>query len=394
MTISTRLYYTDSMVTTFSSLVTRAEPDGSHTRVVLESTAFYPTSGGQPFDTGTLGGAAVLDVVDDEALGVVHVVDGSLAVGALVEGVVDWSRRFDHMQQHTGQHILSAAFERTCHVRTESFHLGTTGCTIDLAREVSTAEIEAAESAANAIVWEDRPVTVRFADAAEAASLPLRKESLRAGVLRLIEVDDYDLSACGGTHVPRTGMIGLIAIAGWERFKGGSRIEFVCGARALASHRRLRDTVTALVKQLTVAPHELPAAVERMQADSRTTKKTIRTLQEQVAGQLAASLVATAEDVGNFRRVLVSQPGWDASALTMLASAIVAHPGMVAVVIGHGTPAPVVVARSSDVAFDAGGCMKAMTTAVGGRGGGRAELAQGAAPDAERMMAFVRDSVR
>jgi alanyl-tRNA synthetase len=382
------------MVTTFTSPVVRADADGAHTRVVLESTAFYPTSGGQPFDTGTLGGADVLDVVDDDALGVVHVVDGRLTVGSSVEGVINWPRRFDHMQQHTGQHILSAAFERTCHVRTESFHLGTTTCTIDLAREVSVAEIGAAELAANTVVWEDRPVTVRFADAAEAAALPLRKESLRPGVLRLVEVGDYDLSACGGTHVPRTGMIGVIAIAGWERFKGGSRIEFVCGGRALRSHRDLRDLVTSLVKKLTVAPHELPGAVDRLQADSRTTRKTVRALQEQVAGQLAASLVASAEDVGTFRRVLVSQPGWDAPALTMLASAIVAHPGMVAVVIGHGTPAPVVVARSADVAFDAGACVKAMTAAVGGRGGGRSELAQGAAGDAEQIMAFVRDSVR
>ncbi|MDA1306610.1 MAG: DHHA1 domain-containing protein [Acidobacteria bacterium] len=393
MTPNVRVYYTDAMVRTFSSAVVRADVDGAQTRVVLESTAFYPTSGGQPFDTGTLGGAAVLDVVDDETLGVVHVLDRSLSVGQVVEGVINWARRFDHMQQHTGQHVLSAAFERMCHVRTESFHLGTTTCTIDLAREVSADEIAAAEQAANAVVWEDRPVTVRFADAAEAATLPLRKESLRPGVLRLVEVDDYDLSACGGTHVPRTGMIGLIAIAGWERFKGGSRIEFVCGGRALTSHRRLRDTVTALVKTLTVAPHELPAAVERLQADGRLAKKTIRALQEQVAGQLATSLVASAEDVGTFRRVLVSQPGWDASALTLLASAIVAYPGTVAVVIGHGTPAPIVVARSADVVFDAGAFIKAMTAAVGGRGGGRSELAQGAAADAEQMMAFARDSV-
>jgi len=382
------------MVATFSSSVVRAEVEGAHSRVVLESTAFYPTSGGQPFDTGTLGGRAVLDVVDDEALGVVHVVDGHLTVGASVDGVINWTRRFDHMQQHTGQHVLSAAFEQNAQVRTESFHLGTTACTIDLAREVSAAEIAAAEEAANTVVWEDRPVTVRFADATEAATLPLRKESLRPGVLRLVEVDDYDLSACGGTHVPRTGMIGVIAIAGWERFKGGSRIEFLCGGRALSSHRRLRDTVTTLVKQLTVAPHELAEAVERLQADSRTSRKTIRTLQEQVAGQLASSLVASAEAVGSFRRVLVSQPGWDAAALTLLASAIVAHPGMVAVVIGHGTPAPVVVARSADVTFDAGACVKAMTAAIGGRGGGRSELAQGAAADAEQMMVFVRDSVR
>ena len=390
----TRLYYTDALQTTFSATVTHAEPAGTRWHVVLDTTAFYPTSGGQPHDTGTLGPASVVDVVDDAARGVVHVVDRALTVGETVRGEIAWPRRFDHMQQHTGQHILSAAFDRTCGVRTESFHLGTTSCTIDLAREVSATEIAAAEKMANAVVWEDRPVSVRFADDAEAARLPLRKESLRTGILRLIDVTDFDLSACGGTHVPSTGMVGIIAIAGWERFKGGSRIEFVCGGRALASHQRLRDCVTALVRQTTVAAHELAGAVERLQTDNRTANKTIRALQEELAASIATGLAASAEDVGLFRRVIVSQPGWDAVALKALASALAAHPGVVAVVTGTGTPAPLVVARATNVAFDAGACVKQITSALGGRGGGRPELAQGAAADADHILAFARESVR
>jgi alanyl-tRNA synthetase len=392
--MTTRLYYTDSMQQTFTSRVVRCDIDGAHARVVLESTAFYPTSGGQPFDLGTLGGAAVRDVVDDDTWGVVHVVDRPLVVGETVEGRIDWSRRFDHMQQHTGQHILSAAFDRTCGVRTESFHLGTTNCTIDLAREVTAAEITAAEAAASQVVWEDREVTVRFASEAEAAAMPLRKESLRSGTLRLIDVTEFDLSACGGTHVPRTGMVGVIAVAGWERFKGGSRIEFVCGGRALASHGRLRDQVTALVRQLTVAPHELAGAVERLHTENRTAQKTIRALQEELATHLATTLVVSAEDVGQFRRVLVAQPGWDAVALKTLASALASHPGIVAVVTGSGTPAPLVVARAADLAFDAGACVKHITAALGGRGGGRSELAQGAAGDSAQILALARESVR
>lgn len=390
----TRLYYTDAMMTTFTATVTHVEPEGAQWRVQLDRTAFYPTSGGQPHDTGTLGEASVIDVRDDEARGVVHVVDRALAVGETVRGEIAWSRRFGHMQQHTGQHILSAAFDRTCGVRTESFHLGTTSCTIDLAREVTAAEIAAAEQAANSIVWEDRPVTVRFADEAEAAALPLRKESLRTGVLRLVDVTDFDLSACGGTHVSSTGQVGLIAIAGWERFKGGSRIEFVCGGRALASHQRLRDAVSALVRQLTVAPHELPGAVERLQVENRSAHKTIHGLQEALATHLASGLVATAEDVGAFRRVLVSQPGWDVAALKLLATAVAAHPGVVAVVTGSGTPAPLVVARATDVAGDAGAWVKQITAACGGRGGGRPELAQGAAGDAAQILAVARDTIK
>src|SRR5687768_2765594 len=157
-----------------------------------------------------------------------------LPVGATVEGTIDWPRRFDHMQQHTGQHLLSAAFDRLCGARTESFHLGTVTSTIDLAREVSSSEIRAAEDEANRIVWEDRTVTIRMASADEAATLPLRKESVRTGSLRLIEIEGFDLSACGGTHVSSSGAIGIIASTGWEKFRGGTRVEFVCGGRVLA----------------------------------------------------------------------------------------------------------------------------------------------------------------
>jgi alanyl-tRNA synthetase len=189
-------------------------------------------------------------------------------------------------------------------------------------------------------------------------------------------------------------MVGVIAVAGWERFKGGSRIEFVCGGRALASHGRLRDQVTALVRQLTVAPHELAGAVERLHTENRTAQKTIRALQEELATHLATTLVVSAEDVGQFRRVLVAQPGWDAVALKTLASALASHPGIVAVVTGSGTPAPLVVARAADLAFDAGACVKHITAALGGRGGGRSELAQGAAGDSAQILALARESVR
>src|SRR5262249_52060133 len=160
---------------------------------------------------------------------------------------VDWARRFDHMQQHTGQHVLSAAFERLFHIRTVSFHMGAEASTIDLAREATPAEIAAAEDNANRVVWEDRPVAIRYASAEEAAKMPLRKEPVRGGTLRLIDVADFDLSACGGTHVARTGAIGVIVVSRWERFKGGQRVEFLCGGRALRAYRLLRDAATASV---------------------------------------------------------------------------------------------------------------------------------------------------
>ena len=185
-----------------------------------------------------------------------------------MHGRIDWPRRFEHMQQHTGQHVLSAAFDRLLQVRTVSFHLGSASSTIDLAREVTAGEIARAELEANRVVWEDRPVTIRFADAEEAARLSLRKESKREGVLRLIDVEDFDVSACGGTHVARTGAIGIIAVAGSEKFKGGTRLEFLCGGRALAGFHALGDSVAASVRLLSVLPAELPAA-HRAAADRR-----------------------------------------------------------------------------------------------------------------------------
>ncbi|MEP7117451.1 MAG: alanyl-tRNA editing protein, partial [Acidobacteriota bacterium] len=174
-----RLYYTDSYLQECESAVRSCTPAGEHFEVVLAATAFYPTSGGQPHDTGTLGGHQVVDVIDRDDAGVTHVVSGALAAGAVVRGRIDWARRFDHMQQHTGQHVLSAAFETVCQARTESFHLGTMTATIDLHRALSPAEIRAAEDEANRVVWQDREVRVRFVSAEEAATLPLRKESGR-----------------------------------------------------------------------------------------------------------------------------------------------------------------------------------------------------------------------
>lgn len=389
-----RIYYTDSLLSTFDAVVASCDTNGDAPRVVLDRTAFYPTSGGQPHDVGTLGDARVLDVIDEDDQ-VVHVVDRPLRVGAPVQGCIDWTRRFDHMQQHSGQHILSAAFDRTAGVRTESFHLGTAHCTIDLAREVSAREIGAAEEAANAVVWEDRPVTVRFVSESDAAALPLRKESLRTGTLRLVDIAEWDLSACGGTHVPSTGRVGIIAVAGVEKVKGGSRISFVCGGRALASHRAHRERVDGLVRLLTVAPDDLRASVERLQADLRAQQKTIRDLQSQVAASLAQTLVAGAEPMGSFARVIVAQPGWDAGALKTLASALVAGPGHVAVVLGSGSPVPVVVARSSDVSFAANVWLTQATSVLGGKGGGRPELAQGALTGAvDAILVFARETVR
>jgi alanyl-tRNA synthetase len=374
-----RLYYAEPYRSTFDARVVSCEPRDEHYEVVLDQTAFYPTSGGQPFDVGSLGEAAVIDVIDRDSGDVVHVVDRPLAIGATVGGEIDWPRRFDHMQQHTGQHVLSAAFDRLHGVRTESFHLGGVSATIDLARVVTPEEIRAAEDESNRIVWEDRVVHIRFASAEESKALPLRKESLRTGPLRLIDVEQFDLSACGGTHVARTGAIGLIAVTGWEKFRGGSRVEFVCGNRALGRFREWRDALAATTRHLSVQTAELAAGVEKLQNDARTLQKVVRGQQEQLAVHEARTLVSRAEPAGE-RLVLVEEAleGWDAVGLKALASAATtAEPRLALALFSRSTPPVAVVAAGSASGVDASAVLKTLTATFGGKGGGKRELAQG-----------------
>jgi alanyl-tRNA synthetase len=384
--MTTRLYYTDPLRLAFDAGVQRCEPaPPSHPgafAVWLSESAFYPTTGGQPFDTGRLGDARVIDVIEDDAGDVIHITDRPLEPGTPVAGAVDAGRRLDHRQQHSGQHVLSAAFVRTAKVATLSFHLGGAVSTIDLAREVTPAEIAAAEDAANAVVLEHRPVTIRFVSGEEAAALPLRKEPKRTGELRIIDIADWDVSACGGTHVSHTGEIGPIAVRGWERFKGGTRLEFVCGGRTLAAFRELRDAVTVASRLLSVLPNELSTAIGRLQEEARDLRRSQRDLQADLAGFRAAALAGAAEPIGPHRAVLASVPGADGNALKALAVAIVSQPGLVAVLAGDARPAVAVVARSADVALDAAALFKALVGRFGGKGGGRPDLAQGGGLDA------------
>jgi alanyl-tRNA synthetase len=372
-----RLYYTDAYRRTFDADVTACAAAGDRFEVTLSATAFYPTSGGQPHDLGRLGGRAVIDVVAHDDGRLLHVVDGPLDVGQHVEGVVAWPRRFDHMQQHTGQHVLSAAFDHVCQARTDSFHLGTATATIDLHRQVTPAEIAAAEAEANRVVWEDREVRVRFVSAEEAAVLPLRKESGRTGTLRLIEVVDFDMSACGGTHVARTGGIGVVAVTGWEKFKGGTRVEFVCGGRALARLRDWRDALAATNRLLSVSPAELAPAIERLQAENKGLARTARGFQEQLATHVAAELVAAGERAAGRVVIARTMDGWDAAGLKAIAVGVAAHPGTSVAVFSTTAPALVVVARAPDVAVDAAAVLQALITRFGGKGGGKPDLAQG-----------------
>jgi len=226
-------------------------------------------------------------------------------------------------------------------------------------------------------VWEDRPVAITFADSEEAARMPLRKEPKRAGRLRLIEVDGFDLSACGGTHVARTGAIGIVAVAAWERFKGGQRIEFLCGGRALTRFSSLRDMAAAAMRLLSVGPEEVTAGIERLQAETRDHKRVVAGLQSELARYRADDLAATAEETGSGRLVARAIDA-DANGLKSLATAIAGKPRHTVVLVSTSAPALVVVARAADVAtVNANAVVGGLTKRFGGRGGGEPELAQG-----------------
>ena len=367
-----RLYYQEPYRRSFDGKVLAATAAGDRLNVTLDQTAFYPTSGGQPFDTGTLGGAAVVDVVDNDDGTITHVVSGSLKPGEVVAGEIDWARRFDHMQQHTGQHVLSAAFDRLFGVRTESFHMGQQSSTIDLAREVTPSQVAKAEDDANRIVWEDRPVAIRFATADEAASMGMRKESARTGTLRLIDVTDYDLSACGGTHVDRTGAIGIIAIGSVEKFKGGSRVEFLCGNRALERFRSWKGALSAMQKHLSVPPADMAASIERLQEDAKAATRNIRGFQEKLAAHEAQALLAKGSPV------VEAIDGWDAQGVKSIAAAITAaDPNATVALFTTASPAQVVIARGAASTLDAGAFLKELAAKFGGKGGGKPDLAQG-----------------
>ncbi len=390
-----RLYYTDSYRTTFDARVVRLDEQDGRSVAFLDRSAFYPTSGGQPFDTGRLGEASVVEVVETDAGDVGHLLDGPVDTGSSLTGSIDWNRRFDHMQQHTGQHVLSAAFARLLQAKTMSFHLGPRSSTIDLDRSLTLEACRTAEDEANRIVWSNRSVSVRFASAEEAAAMPLRKESARTGQLRLIDVLDFDRSACGGTHVAATGEIGVIALLGVERYKGGTRVEFVCGGRTLPAYRTLADAVAGSVQMLSVVPAELPDAISRLQTDNKSASRRMKALQTRLATFEAEILVRRASDLAGCRAVIETLDEFDAAGLKELAKVIGGHAGHVAVLLSARPPVLVAIASASDCHIDAGALVLSLTERFGGRGGGQRALAQAGGLDApaERIATAARELI-
>ena len=380
-----RLYYTDAYRTTFAGTVIDRDADG--TRVYLDATAFYPTSGGQPHDLGTLAGVPVTDVVD-EGDRIAHVLASPLPEGAsTADGTIDWERRFDHMQQHTGQHLISAVFEDLFGFPTVSVHFGPDYSTLDLQVEsVSRQQLLMAEARANTLVGEARPVVVTFEDATTAAGL--RKASDREGTLRIVSITGLDRSACGGTHVRSTAEIGVVLLRSVEKVRKTIRIEFVCGQRAIRQARRDYEALGQIAASLSASPDDAAELVAGQADRLKDADNARKRLEKELATyRVRERYEATAPDAAGVRTIVIR----DAASMDdvrALAQAAFALPKVV--VIGAlSNPPSVLVASSEDSGVDAGRAIKERLAAVGGRGGGSPRIAQGSVPNADAVDSVV-----
>jgi len=376
-----RLYYDDAYTHQFSAQVVERLTVDNHPALILDQSYFYPTSGGQPNDLGTLNDIPVIDVQTRKEDGaVVHVLERDVT-GDTVEGVVDWARRFDHMQHHTGQHILSQAFVKTASANTVGFHMGSDSITIDLDQVNLRPELVlAVENLANEVVWADRPVTARIIQPDDAEGVRIRKlpEHLLTGGLRVIDIDGFDVTACGGTHVRRTGEIGLIKILKLEKRGDKTRVEFRCGSRALADYREKNAITNQLSADLTCGLSEIPQAVGRLQEDSKAAQRSLKAANGLLIEAEAERLAANVVDHRGARIVKLNFPGRDFAEVRGLAASIVQKPGMVVLLATSGEKPQLVFGRSADLAYDMNALLKqTLTLLANGRGGGTAQMAQG-----------------
>jgi alanyl-tRNA synthetase len=405
-----RLYYGDSFLTRFDAVVTDirlVSRTGGEAlwQVALDRSAFYPTSGGQPFDKGNLTATsrtgAVLEipideVAEDEQGEVWHYTAKPLVAGTHVHAAIDWERRLDHMQQHSGQHLLSAIFSRELSAHTVSFHLGDESSTIDLnPASIAHASLERVERIANEIIAQDRPITVRTVSRTEAESLlaagQLRKLPEREGEIRMIEIEGTDLNACGGTHLRSTGQIGGLALRSTEKVRQALRVEFVCGLRAMVAARRDFSVLTEAAGALSISASQLPQSIERLLAEAKQAAKERQRLREELARHEAAELLAKAPGHDGLRIVRRQFADHDADYVKLLASKLAAGSRAIALLAStQQEPVSVVFARSAELKFSCGELMRGALADLGLRGGGSTTLAQGEIPRAALEPLFDR----
>jgi alanyl-tRNA synthetase len=403
-----RLYYRDSFLYEFEAEVLdliSASSSDSRLAVILDRTAFYPTSGGQVFDTGWIlpnerGDASnrlrVAEVTERDDGDILHLLENTAPIqrGSRVHGLIDADRRRDHMQQHSGQHVLSAAFVRLFNLPTVSFHMGVESCSIDLdTKTLTTAQVESAEALANDVVAGNRTVSIRFVSQEEARGLGLRKiPPVERDQLRLIEVHDFDLTACGGTHVSATGEIGCILLRKTEKTRQGWRVEFVCGKRAVATARRDYSVLVESGGLLSSHIHDIPHQVHKLQDESRASRKSREQLLEELADLYASRLLAETPASGGRKMIVRTFPDRDLAFIKLLAQRLTRRsPGVITFLGSTCDQAALVFAQSPGQPFDMGALMKETLARLGGHGGGSKDMAQGGPTQIEGLEAALAE---
>ena len=407
-----RLYYDDAFQREFTAEVLSCEPgtgaalggtaqletsagaaalataNGPLWRVKLDRTAFYPTSGGQPYDTGQLGDSRVVDVVDEEDE-VIHVVDKSIAIGP-VQGTIDWHRRFDHMQQHTGQHVLSAVFHSRFALPTVSFHLGSDVCTIDVRGREPTQEIlDGAMAAANDVVYADRAVNVKYGTAEELAAAGVRKTVERSGTLRAIEIEALELQPCGGTHIQRTGQIGMISVRGVSRIRQDWRVEFACGRRAERLAREDLTTLRTVAQRLNCAQQEAVAAAERVVAERDAHYKTAKAGIQKLAEMDARAAVQEIQIGADGFRLIAKLFDSDPPDYVQAFAREVAQTGNTVALLVHTESGQIFFSQHPTAKKDMNALLNESLKQVAGKGGGSRDSARGRLADPQRASEFL-----
>ena len=383
-----RLYYEDAYRTNFVAQVAERLTFEGQPAVRLSESAFYPTSGGQPHDTGSLNGTAVVDVQVGADGAVLHLLTGPLPEEtASVYGQVSWPRRYDHMQQHSGQHLLSQVFYRELGLETVSVHFGDALNTVDLdGPPLSAQQMGTVETAVNEMVWQNRPIRVYWVSEDERTKVPLRRAPTVQGSTRIVEIDKFDWSACGGTHVRRTGEIGLVSLVRMEKHRGRSRVHFVCGRRALEDAGMRRGLLAETAGLLDSGVQDVPALVAKLQEAQRSTERELKAQQEALVEYQAREMLAEAESVAGVRLAAREMADAEPALVQKMARALIAEPGVVALLgCARGGKVTVVFARSEDCSVHAGNLLRDTLREFGGGGGGRPEFAQGGGVAAEKL---------
>ncbi|GAK58701.1 truncated alanyl-tRNA synthetase [Candidatus Vecturithrix granuli] len=382
-----KLYHQNQYQRAFSSVVVEATEIDGKPAVILEQTAFYPTSGGQPHDTGTLNGVPVIDVIEDDQQQILHLLAQPLRTGS-VEGHINWEQRFEYMQQHTGQHLLSQAFIQICNAETLSFHLGEESSTIDLNTPgIKPETLIAVESLANRIIYENRDVLAHIVTKEELDRFPVRKLPTVDENIRILEIKDFDYSPCGGTHCSKTGEIGVIKITKAENYKGGTRIHFLCGARAVRDYQQKTTVMRQLSEIMSSGESDLPANVQKLQDDAKNLRREYHYLTQQLLEYEAKILAAERERCGEISVLIRIFENRNPKDLKILAAKVLEQSPDTVVLFGakFEGKASLLFQRSETLSFHIGQLMKTACAIINGRGGGQPQQAQGGGTDTGKL---------